>query len=196
LTMANIIFYILACVSLFSALMAVTLKNLFHCALFLVLAMFGVAGLFLYLNAEFLAAVQVIIYVGAVTVFIFFGIMFTRNVMDEKINVMNRQFLLALVAAVFFGWLSLKAVHQSSFANSDHPLILTAQASPDVNAATVTTVASLPNSGTENSNVDVYALATDLLNPAHGFAYAFEFVSILLLSALIGAIVVARKEPS
>ncbi len=196
MTMANIIFYILACVSLFSALMAVTLKNLFHCALFLVLAMFGVAGLFLYLNAEFLAAVQVIIYVGAVTVFIFFGIMFTRNVMDEKINVMNRQFLLALVAAVFFGWLSLKAVHQSSFANSDHPLILTAQASPDVNAATVTTVASLPNSGTENSNVDVYALATDLLNPAHGFAYAFEFVSILLLSALIGAIVVARKEPS
>jgi NADH-quinone oxidoreductase subunit J len=194
--MANTIFYVLAAVSLFSALMAVTLKNLFHCALFLVLAMFGVAGLFLYLNAEFLAAVQVIIYVGAVTVFIFFGIMFTRNVMDEKINVMNRQFLLALLAAVFFSWLALKAVHQSSFANSDHPLILTAQTSSDATGATVTTVASLPNSEYGNSNVDVYALATDLLNPSHGFAYAFEFVSILLLSALVGAIVVARKDPS
>jgi NADH-quinone oxidoreductase subunit J len=193
---ANFIFYVLAAVSLFSALMAVTLKNLFHCALFLVLAMFGVAGLFLYLNAEFLAAVQVIIYVGAVTVFIFFGIMFTRNVMDEKINVMNRQFLLALFVAVFFGWIAFKAVHESSFGVSDHPLILTEQAASADNGGTVTTVASLPNSGNGNSSVDVYALATDLLIPSHGFAYAFEFVSILLLSALVGAIVVARKDPS
>jgi NADH:ubiquinone oxidoreductase subunit 6 (subunit J) len=196
LTVANFIFYVLAGVSLFSALMAVTLRNLFHCALFLVVAMFGEAGLFLYLNSEFLAAVQVIIYVGAVTVFIFFGIMFTRNVMDEKINVMNRQFLLALVAAVFFGFIALKAVHLSSFGSSDHPLILTQQTSPDSQGVTVTTVAASMPSGNEASYVDVYALATDLLNPGHGFAYAFEFVSILLLSALVGAIVVARKDPS
>ena len=128
--MANSVFYILAGMSLFAAVMAMTLRNLFHCALFWVLAMFGVAGIFLYLNAEFLAAVQVIIYVGAVTVFIFFGIMFTRNVMDERIHVMNRQFWLALFTAVFFGCISMKALESSAFRGSDHPLVLTQHASP------------------------------------------------------------------
>lgn len=136
--MANCVFYVLAGISLFAAVMAMTLRNLFHCALFWVLAMFGVAGIFLYLNAEFLAAVQVIIYVGAVTVFIFFGIMFTRNVMDERINVMNGQFWLALFMAVFFGWVSLKALQASAFHGSDHPLVLTQQASQGASGTTTT----------------------------------------------------------
>jgi NADH-quinone oxidoreductase subunit J len=193
--MANSVFYLLAGMSLFAAVMAMTLRNLFHCALFWVLAMFGVAGIFLYLNAEFLAAVQVIIYVGAVTVFIFFGIMFTRNVMDERIHVMNGQFWLALLTAVFFGWISMKALEASAFRGSDHPLVLTQQASQDA-AGSTTTVATLVGGVDASANVDVPAIADNLLNPAKGFAYAFEFVSILLLSALIGAIVVARKEPS
>ncbi|HVM32697.1 MAG TPA: NADH-quinone oxidoreductase subunit J [bacterium] len=192
--MANNVFYILAGISLLSALMAMTLRNLFHCALFWVLAMFGVAGVFLYLDSEFLAAVQVIIYVGAVTVFIFFGIMFTRNVMDERISVMNGQFALALIAAVGFAWITHKAIQESSFRGFEHPLILTQEAAPDTGKTT--TLATLVSGPDASSNMSVENLAGDLLLPDRGFAYAFEFVSILLLAALIGAIVVARKEPS
>ncbi|MGH7738553.1 MAG: NADH-quinone oxidoreductase subunit J family protein [bacterium] len=192
--MANGIFYIIGGLSLFAALMAVTLRNLFHCALFFVLTMFCVAGVFLYLNAEFLAAVQVIIYVGAVTVFIFFGIMFTRNVMDHKINVMNRQFLIAFLIVGLFGWLAVKALEVSPFQGSNHPLVLTEQATLNAGGAKVTTVASAPKG--DSASMDVEYLAEALLDPRNGYDYAFEFVSLLLLSALVGAIVIARKEPA
>ncbi|HET9870143.1 MAG TPA: NADH-quinone oxidoreductase subunit J [bacterium] len=193
--MADAIFYGLAALSLVSALMAVSLRNLFHCALFWVLAMFGVAGVFLYLNAEFLAAVQVIIYVGAVTVFIFFGIMFTRNVMDDRIRVMNRQFVLAVLAAAGFGWLGMKAVAVSPFHGSEHPLVLMQRPSADGRGGTAT-VATTVGAVDASAQVDVEALARELLSPGDGYDYPFELVSILLLSALVGAIVVARKEPS
>jgi NADH-quinone oxidoreductase subunit J len=94
--MTNAIFYALAGLVILAAVMVVSLKNLFHCALFLALAMFGVSGIFLYLGNEFLAAVQVLIYVGAVTILVIFGIMLTRNVMDEKVPARNRQVPLAL----------------------------------------------------------------------------------------------------
>ena len=62
-----------------SAFLAITVRNLFHCALFLALTMFGISGVFLYLNSDFLASVQVLIYVGAVTVIIIFGIMLNEK---------------------------------------------------------------------------------------------------------------------
>src|SRR5579864_2913188 len=97
--MANILFYAIGGVIVVSGFFTLTVRNLFHCALFLALTMFGVSGIFLYLNSEFLAAVQVLIYVGAVTVLVIFGIMLTRNVMDEKTRVMNKQVFLALLVA-------------------------------------------------------------------------------------------------
>ena len=183
--MASSIFVILAGIILLSAFLAVALRNLFHCALFLVAALFGVSGIFLYLNVEFLAAVQVLIYVGAVTILIIFGIMLTRNVMDEKTKVINQQFFWAVLAAVLFTGAAFKAVSQSPFQTSDHPAVAAAD-------ATAPAPAEAPEAGLTN----VYALGSELLSPVKGFGYAFEFVSILLLSVLVGAIVVARKEPS
>ena len=69
------VFYLISLVIIFSALMVVTLKNIFHCALVLILTLFMVAGIYILLPAEFLAAVQVLIYVGAVSVLIIFAIM-------------------------------------------------------------------------------------------------------------------------
>src|SRR5579863_2778450 len=118
--MANALFYLVAGVIIGSAFLAIALRNLFHCALFLALTMFGVSGIFLYLNSEFLAAVQVLIYVGAVTVLIIFGIMLTRNVMDEKTRVMNNQVLLSLFAAIAVLFILFKVIGQSSFQQNDH----------------------------------------------------------------------------
>ena len=108
--MANTLFYIIAGIVLGSAFLAVTLRNLFHCALFLALTMFGVSGIFLYLNSEFLAAVQVLIYVGAVTILIIFGIMLTRDVMNDHTRVMNNQVLAGLLVAAAVMFVSYAAV--------------------------------------------------------------------------------------
>ena len=173
--MANTLFYVVAGIVVASAFLAITLRNLFHCALFLALTMFGISGVFLYLNSEFIAAVQVLIYVGAVTVLLIFGIMLTRNVMDEKARVMNNQVFLALVTAGVVTGIVFAAIHQSTFCLNNHPLA----------AAAVVT-----------DHTDVYSLGIELIRPEKGFAFAFEFVSVLLLSALVGAIVVARKDPA
>ena len=179
--MANILFYIVAGLIAGSALLAVTLRNLFHCALFLAMTMFGISGIFLYLNAEFLAAVQVLIYVGAVTVLIIFGIMLTRNVMDEKTRVMNSQGLWAVLVAFLVMGVSFAAIAKSPFIATDHALAgVSATAAPE----------------TAPAQSDVYTLGPELIRPDKGFAFAFEFVSILLLSALVGAIVIARKDPA
>ena len=61
---AGIVFWILSIVIMVSGFMVVTLKNIFHCALFLILCLFSVAGIFILLDAEFLAAAQVLIYVA------------------------------------------------------------------------------------------------------------------------------------
>jgi NADH:ubiquinone oxidoreductase subunit 6 (subunit J) len=82
--------------------MVVTLRNVFHSALFLVLGFFTVAGIYLMLNAEFLAAVQVLIYVGAITILILFAIMLTYQIQSKSIRQTNEQVIpAALICAVF-----------------------------------------------------------------------------------------------
>ena len=175
--MTNAIFYALAGLVILAAVMVVSLKNLFHCALFLALAMFGVSGIFLYLGNEFLAAVQVLIYVGAVTILVIFGIMLTRNVMDEKVPARNRQVPRAFLVGAAFLLVTGLAVYQSIF-------------------QWTTVILPAPGVPAPPQVQEVYLLGPALILPSHGFAFAFELVSILLLSALVGAIVVARKDPS
>src|SRR3989337_538444 len=74
----EVIFYFVAALTVFGALGVVLARNIVHCALFLVLALLAVAGIFLLLSAEFLAIVQVLIYGGAVTILILFAMMLTR----------------------------------------------------------------------------------------------------------------------
>lgn len=79
----EIVFLIVAVVTLFAALVVVTTPNMVHAALWLVLALFGVAVTFVLLDATFLAVVQVVIYIGAIAVLMMFAIMLTRGVMGE-----------------------------------------------------------------------------------------------------------------
>ena len=77
---ADIIFYVTGSITLTSALMVILTKDIFRAALFLAATFLGVVALFILLYAEFLAAVQLIIYVGAISVVIIFAITFTKNV--------------------------------------------------------------------------------------------------------------------
>lgn len=91
------IFLLLASLIVVAATAAVTLRNIFHSALALILCFAAVAGLYLLLEAPFVAAVQVLIYVGAISVLILFAVMLTERVMDPKLSARNEQWWLGLV---------------------------------------------------------------------------------------------------
>ncbi|MEA2009028.1 MAG: NADH-quinone oxidoreductase subunit J [Chloroflexota bacterium] len=87
----TIVFIILSVVTLGAALAVVTVKNLFHSALYLILSFVGVAGFYILLEAPFLAAVQILVYVGAIAVLIVFAIMLTRRLMAKDLVQRNSQ---------------------------------------------------------------------------------------------------------
>ena len=100
--MSLLLFYLLAAIIVISAIMVVTLRNVLHSALSLVLTFFMVAGIYLMLNAEFLAAVQVLIYVGAVTILILFAIMLTYQIQSKSIRQSNEQVIPAALISIIF----------------------------------------------------------------------------------------------
>ncbi len=87
----TIVFIILSLVTLGAAIAVVTTKNLFHSALYLILSFVGVAGFYILLEAPFLAAVQILVYVGAIAVLIVFAIMLTRRLMAKDLVQRNAQ---------------------------------------------------------------------------------------------------------
>ena len=98
---------VFAAVILVGAIWVVTLRNLFRAALSLGLVLLGVAGLFLLFNAEFLAFVQVLVYVGAVLTLVIFAIMLTAHLQtDTSISASRQQAPAAIVALGLFGLLS------------------------------------------------------------------------------------------
>jgi NADH:ubiquinone oxidoreductase subunit 6 (subunit J) len=161
--MFDLAFYILAVLIVGSALMVVTLRNIFHSALFLVLCLFSVAGIYVLLEAEFIAAVQVLIYVGAVTILILFAVMLTHQLSGRTIRQVNDQPVAALLIVLSLLVLTLLALSKTAWE-----------------------VAS--SSGVSPSATDLgRALMTIYVLP-------FEVVSVVLLVALIGAIVISRRE--
>jgi NADH-quinone oxidoreductase subunit J len=91
----QIIFLIVAAITLGAAVMVVTVRNLVHAALWLILALFGVAITFALLNAPFFTVVQVVIYIGAISILMIFAIMLTRRTMQDSGRSVNPGWWLA-----------------------------------------------------------------------------------------------------
>jgi len=164
ITPITIAFFIMAAFVLGGSLGVVVNRNLFHAALYLVLALFGVAGLFVLLEAPFLAAVQVLIYDGAITVLLTITIMVTGRVMGVSESV-NRQWpLAAFVGAAIAATLGFVVLDR--FAGR------------------------LPVADVPAENILELGKA---LADHQGYLVPFEVASVLLLAAMIGAIVVARE---
>lgn len=160
----GMVFWLLAPVIIASAIMVVTLKNIFHCALALVACLFTVAGIYVMLNAEFLAAAQVLIYVGAVSVLMIFAIMLTGKLASKEIVQTNKNALVAFIMCLAFVFTM-------------------------VELARSTTVWEAATKALPEDNIMALgqALLTEYMLP-------FEVVSILMLAALIGAVSLAREE--
>ncbi|MDA0798094.1 MAG: NADH-quinone oxidoreductase subunit J [Chloroflexi bacterium] len=117
--MGLVLFYILGGITIVAALGVVTTRNIVYGALFLLVSLMGVAGLFVVLFAEFLALVQLLIYGGAIIIVILFALMLTRET-DFSIATEHRRWpVAAVVSLALFGLLASSAINDSSLYNSD-----------------------------------------------------------------------------
>jgi len=155
-------FYVIAGLACVFAFGVVAMRNIFHCAVSLALCLFCVAGVYLFLDAEFLAIVQVLIYVGAIVTLFIFAIMLTANIEDRSIRQANRQVLVsaAVAAAIlsFFIFIIIGAPWKAASADSAPGL-------EDIGRALMS-----------------------------AYALPFEFISLILLAALVGAIVIGKVK--
>ena len=154
-----------------SALLVVTVRNIVHAAFSLMVTLFGVAGLYVFLQADFLAATQVIVYVGGILVLILFGVMMTSGRFEMPVQVKSHidrgQLLLGGVIALAL-----------------FMLLLTVIANTPAWKNLIDDGTALPPT-TE-------LIGKRILNGP--FLLPFEVASVLLLVALIGAALISRKE--
>src|SRR5436305_6025981 len=83
MSLSTFVFWLIALLTIGSAVMTVTARNILHAGFALCLTFLGVAGLYVFLHADFVAAVQLIVYVGGILVLIMFAIMFSSNVVED-----------------------------------------------------------------------------------------------------------------
>lgn len=156
-----VIFAVLSIVVVGGGAMVVLLGRITSAALFMALTFLGIAGMFVLLGAETLAAFQVLIYVGAITVLILYGVMFTPQSVREYALFFQKQ---TPWAAAFVGLVAIPVLVFSFRFRDGRPL---------------------PRGG------DLVPLATSLFGD---FAFPFEVASVLLLAALVGAIVLVKRD--
>ena len=116
MTWEEVIFFVIAVVAVIGGLGVVLARSVIHSALFLILALLSVAGIFVLLAADFLAIVQVLVYGGAVTILILFAMMLTR-VRDLPSAPDGPQKPIAFVAAITFAVTSIAAIAATEFPN-------------------------------------------------------------------------------
>ena len=162
-TAQEVVFILLGVMALAAAVLVVTTKNVVHAALWLVVTLAGAAGCYLMLTAEFLAWVQVLIYVGAVVVLLLFGIMLTKAPIgrDADLDSENRipAAIVALASAGTLVTLVIDAFRNSYIKLGD-------------------------GDGADKVGESIF----------RQYVLPFEVVSILLLAALIGSIVLSRRD--
>lgn len=162
--MGELIFLGLITIIATSAIWVVVSPNLVHSAVSLLFTLFGIAGLYVFLFADFLAATQVVIYVGGILVLIIFGVMLTNKIDKPVIeSVSSNKIIGVLISSFIFTILSIIVIQ------TKWPVIENSSPGP----STVELIGKL-------------ILGKYLL--------PFELVSILLLAALVGAALLARKK--
>jgi len=166
---ANIIFYLMAFLTLASGVLAVTTRQIFRAAIFLLFSLIGIAGIYFWMDYNFIAAVQVVVYVGGIVVLIIFSIFLTQQAGEllpkQKLG---RKVFSALAAFCSFA-LTMWIVLNHSFSPTQGQLL-----EPSV------------------QNIGVQVLDTQ----KEGIALPFEVVSMLLLASMIGCIIIAlRSKP-
>ncbi|MHA4806752.1 NADH-quinone oxidoreductase subunit J family protein [Flavitalea flava] len=165
MTASQIIFYILAAFILGTGIFSVTSGKIFRSAIWLLFSLMGIAGLYFWLEVEFIAAVQIAVYVGGIVVLIIFSIFLTHQSGKEMPKPPVLRKITALLAVLLGFVCTYKLIRQYGF-----------------------------RAGNKKFDPDVSLIGTQMMGiDEKGYALPFEVVSILLLAAMIGCIVIAMK---
>ncbi len=163
---STIIFYLLAALTLICGLLSVSTRQIFRAAIYLLFSLIGIAGIYFWLQYEFIAAVQIVVYVGGIVVLIIFSIFLTQQT-GEKLpqQKLGRKIFAAL--AVFCGFaFTMLQIFQNDFTGNS----------------------------AEGVQPTVQNIGKQMLSTGNGgYALPFEIISMLLLAAMIGCIVIAIK---
>ncbi len=183
----QVAFYYMAAASVASAILAVTRKNPLHSMLWVLALFLHVAGIFLLLGAEFLAAVQVIVYAGAILIFYLFVVMLLDLPGEEARPRFGKHWPLAAAVGLSFAALAWLAGSVDPARSLDDPAWVETldPARVEVAPAAKRVAAERPPLGS------VRRVGTALFGP---FALPFEMASLILLAAIVGAIVLAKRR--
>lgn len=166
MTASQIIFYILSAWILGAGILSVTTRKIFRSAIWLLFSLIGIAGLYFWLEVEFIAAVQIIVYVGGIVVLIIFSIFLTQQAGKEMKKAPLIRTIASLLAVVFGFAFTYILIYKNGF-----------------------------KAGNGDFDSGLNRIGTQMLSTGKdGFALPFEVVSILLLAAMIGCIVIAMKS--
>ncbi len=170
----QIIFFILAAIILTSAIVVVTMRNLFHAALALMVTFLGVAGIYVLLEAGFLGMAQLLVYIGAISILIIFAVMMTRRMMQTRETPFNAQSIAALIGTLITMAILFVVISRLyPLAPGGDSLL---GAAPQVDPTIIES--SVARMGRAFVDADAYVLP-------------FEVISVLLLAALVGSIIIA-----
>jgi len=166
--MIPFLFFLFAIVAIASAIMMILHRNPIYCALFLIVTLFALAGLYVLLNAPFIAAVHIIVYTGAIMVLFLFVIMLLNLKSDTVKERPNQllQFLGIIVAGIFF-------VQIAFFVKSGSTIAASSPVDVEIQLGDTRAIGNL--------------LFTEYLLP-------FEITSVLLLSAIVGSVILAKLK--
>lgn len=159
----DLLFYFFALIIVGSALVVVFSKNIVHSAFSLLFTLFGIAAIYVLLNADFLAIVQLIVYIGGILVLIIFGVMLTHKVTEIQIKTNNISVLPATIVVGAFLGLLLGPITRNSWYVTEP----------------------------KNLNNTILEIGSNLLT---NYMIPFQIAGILLLIALIGSVMIARKS--
>lgn len=167
MTASQIIFYILSAFILGTAILSVTTRKIFRSAIWLLFSLIGIAGLYFWLEVEFIAAVQIVVYVGGIVVLIIFSLFLTQQAGREMLKPSILR-TIASVLAVLLGFvLTYFLIYKNNFQATE-----------------------------KDFDLSVNKIGNQMLETGeNGYALPFEVVSILLLAAMVGCIVIALKAP-
>jgi NADH-quinone oxidoreductase subunit J len=124
MNMYDIIFYLFGAVTIISAFFVVTSRNIIYSAFYLLFTFFGVAGLYILLGADFVAVVQLIVYVGGILILLLFGVMLTNKITSVNIKTGTLQIIPAVIAMIAFMYLLISTLLETGWKTISNPVDL------------------------------------------------------------------------